>query len=113
MFQLYGIANCDTVKKTKKKLEQMGIDFEFVDFKKQPPTGVLIKKWKKAFDGQWPVNKSGRTYKMLKDEFESLNAKEIPTYISENTSLIKRPILEKDGKVLCFGYNEEVLNKLS
>ena len=113
MYQLYGIANCDTVKKARKKLESLGVEFEFVDFKKQAPSQVIIKRWKKAFGGEWPLNKKGRTYRQLKDEIESMSASEMPAYIAENTSLIKRPVLEKDGKVLSFGYDEEVLNSLS
>ena len=112
MYTLYGIPNCDTVKKAKKKLESNGVEFEFVNFKKEQPTTKQINNWKKSF-GDWPINKKGRTYKQLKDEIDSLATKEIPGFIAENTSLIKRPILEEDGNVLCFGFDEEVIEGLS
>lgn len=113
MYKLYGIANCDTVKKAKKILEDKNIEFEFINFKKVFPTTAQIKNWKKAYGNEWPVNKKGRTYKILKDEFESLKASEVPQFISENTSLIKRPILERDKDVLCFGFEAEVFNSLN
>lgn len=113
MYLLYGIPNCDTVKKAKKSLEQRGVEFEFVNLKKESPSKALLERWKKAFDGQWPINKKGRTYRQLKEEIESMSDKELVGLITENTSLIKRPVLEKNGKVVCFGYDEDTFNRLS
>lgn len=112
MYTLYGISNCDTVKKSKKKLNELGIEFNFVDFKKEAPDEKLLKRWKKAF-GDWPLNKKGRTYRQLKDEVEALSDTKLPQFIAENTSLIKRPILEEGSKVLCFGFDEEVYSSLN
>lgn len=111
MVKMYGIPNCDTVKKAKKFLEENGVEFEFVDFKKVTPTEKKIKSWKKVF-GDWPVNKRGTTFRKLKEEFESANDTEIIKLIAENTSLIKRPVLENKGKVLCLGFDKEVFGSL-
>ena len=108
---MYGIPNCDTVKKARKFLDENGVDFEFIDFKKVTPTEKEIKSWKKSF-GDWPVNKRGTTFRKLKDEFEAGSDREIITLISENLSVIKRPILENNGKTLCFGFDKEVFGNL-
>ncbi len=111
MFTMYGIPNCDTVKKAKKALDEKGLEFEFKDFKKAAPTNKEIKRWKEAM-GEWPVNPRGRTFKVIKEEFEAADDKTKMKLISENTSSIKRPILEKNGKVIAFGFDKEVYGDL-
>ncbi len=106
MVTLYGIPNCDTVKKARTYLDKKKIPYEFVDFKKTPPTKDLIKKWN-DFVGELPVNKKGLTYKKLKDEFEALSPSKKIDFIILNTSMIKRPILEKNNKTLFLGFDEE------
>lgn len=108
---MYGIPNCNTVKKAQVHLEQSGIEFEFINFKKQPPTQVLLKQWKAAF-GDWPVNKRGPTYRKIKDDFESSSASDKYKILIETTSAIKRPILTKDSEVISFGYDEEAYSKI-
>ena len=61
MYHLYGISNCDTVKKAKKHLEKKDIEFQFHDFKKNILTRELLERWKK-FQGDWPVNSRGRIF---------------------------------------------------
>ncbi len=108
MRKLYGIKNCDTVKKTLKALNDNDIEFDFIDFKKMPPTPSQVTAWRKAL-GEWPVNTRGRTYKQLKDVFESANDKEKTTLICENSSLIKRPLLEENGKAVALGFEDITL----
>lgn len=105
MYKLFGIPNCDTVKKARTFLEKNKTDYEFIDFKKIVPSEADIKRWSESF-GDLPVNKAGTTYKKLKDEFEKLTPAKKIKFIQENTSMIKRPILEKNGKVIAFGFNE-------
>lgn len=111
MVRLYGIPNCDTVKKARKFLESRDIDYEFVDFKKSGVEKDSIEKWKK-FVGDWPVNKRGRTFNKFKDEFENATDTRKIKLIQENTSLIKRPVLEKGKSVLCLGFDQDVYNKV-
>lgn len=112
MYTMHGIPNCDTVKKAKKHLDSMGLEYTFIDFKKQLPTEAEIMSWKEAF-GEWPVNKKGPTYRKIKEEFEKTKSdtKKIKLLI-ENTSAIKRPILMKKNKVVCFGYDLDIYAKL-
>ncbi len=104
--KLFGIPNCDTVKKARTFLEKKKSEFDFIDFKKTPPTPDDINRWSKAF-GELPVNKSGLTYKKHKEQYEKLSDKEKISFLCANSSMIKRPILEKNGKVLAFGFKED------
>lgn len=106
MIYLYGIPNCDTVKKARTYLERKGVVFEFIDFKKTPPSTESIELWKKAF-GELPVNVKGQTYKKHAAKYELLNEEDKIAFICMNSSMIKRPILQKDKTVLVFGFNED------
>lgn len=111
MYKLFGIPNCDTVKKTRVYLQDKGVVVEFIDFKKYEPTEEDIERWSQSF-GSLPVNTKGVTYKKHKEHYESLSPKQKITFLQSNTSMIKRPILEKDGKVLSFGFDESLYKKL-
>lgn len=111
MYKIFGIPNCDTVKKARTFLDSKKVTVEFVDFKKYKPSEDDIDRWSKSFGGL-PVNSKGTTYKKHKDEYESLAPKARIKFIQDNTSLIKRPILEKNGKVLAFGFNEAEYEEL-
>lgn len=102
--KLYGIPNCDTVKKAKVHLENKNIDYEFVDFKKNPPTKKLIKEVQ-LFLGELPVNRRGTTFRKIKDIYEEASEKEKIEILIVNSSSIKRPILVKDEKICAVGYD--------
>ncbi len=110
---LYGIANCDTVKKTKKLLKANGTEFEFYDFKKQEPTEAMLKRWIKEFGAELVINKRGTTWRKL-DESEQAKAeqgqKQQVELLLANTSMIKRPIIEAKGKKNpLIGFNKEAI----
>ncbi len=111
MITMYAIPNCDTVKKARAFLDKKKIAYEFVDFKKTPPTKELIKRWS-DFLGELPANKKGLTYRKHKDEFESLTPAKKIDFLIENTSMIKRPVLENKNKTLALGFDEEVYSEL-
>lgn len=111
MYKIYGIPNCDTVKKARTFLENKKFAFEFVDFKKTPPSLEDLKRWSEAFGGH-PLNTKGQTYKKHREEFEALSESKKPAFIQAHFSMIKRPILEKNNKVLAFGFSEDEYKKL-
>lgn len=111
MYKLFGIPNCDTVKKARVYLESKSIDVEFIDFKKTPPTIDLILLWESSFPGL-PVNKKGVTYKKHAQEFEKLSHSKQIEFLIKNPSMIKRPILQKGQTVLNFGFNETDYKKI-
>lgn len=102
--KLYGIPNCNTVKNARDFLEKKKIAYDFSDFKKSKPTATDIKKWKETF-GDLPVNKQGQTYRKYKEQYEALSAAEKIKFICDQPSLIKRPILEINGKIMAFGFD--------
>ena len=110
-YKLYGIPNCDTVKKARKFLDKSNIDYEFVDFKKTAPKASWIKEWKKHL-GELPVNKRGTTFRKIKDAFEDSSESNQIKLLVENSSSIKRPILESRSKTLAVGFAEEEWKKI-
>lgn len=106
MIVLFAIPNCDTVKKARAFLVENKIDYEFHDFKKSPPSKAQIDAWSQ-FAGALPVNRQGMTYRKYKDHYEALTQSEKIDFIIANTSLIKRPILVQDERVLALGFKEE------
>lgn len=111
MYKIFGIPNCDTVKKARTFMDHKKLAYEFIDFKKNPPGMEDIERWSLAFGGL-PVNTKGVTYKKYKEEYESLGEKAQMKFLTTNTSMIKRPILEKNGKVLVFGFDEAKYKEL-
>lgn len=106
MITMYAIANCDTVKKARKYLDDKKIEYTFVDFKKVAPTKDQIKRWTEFFE-ELPVNKKGTTYRKFKDEYEGLTESKKIDFLIANTSMIKRPVLEKNDKTIYLGFDEE------
>lgn len=105
MICMFAIPNCDTVKKARSFLEQNKIDYQFIDFKKIPPTVEQLQAWGE-FAGELPVNKKGTTYRKHKEHYEALSMPEKIAFILANVSLIKRPVLENNGKIMALGFSE-------
>lgn len=111
MLKVYGISNCDTVKKALKHLEKNQVDYEFIDFKKSPPNLKLLQACKKEL-GEWPVNKRGTTYRQFKNDFESASSSEQGKILIEHSSMIKRPLFFEDSKFLKMGYDSDFIDGL-
>lgn len=99
---VYGIKNCDTMKKTFTFLEEKGVDYEFIDYKKQKPTAALLTSFLEKTPLSTLVNKQGTTYKKM-DEAQKAALENVETALPiliENSSMIKRPvILYPDGSI--------------
>lgn len=101
MVKIYGIPNCDTVKKARNWLDKNSIDYEFIDFRKTPLSAARLKNWAAAVDWQTLLNKRSRTWKEIPDSSkEPLNKTTALKLMQENVTLIKRPVLEKNGEIL-------------
>jgi len=110
-YKMYGIPNCDTVKKARVFLEKNHVVYEFVDFKKTQPTAEDLKRWEKSF-GELPANKKGPTFRKIKEEYEAATPSEQIKLLITNSSAIKRPIVEKDGKPVSLGFDESTYKTL-
>lgn len=101
MITMYGIPNCDTIKKAKKWLEANGIDYEFHDYKKQSITKAKLKDWCKQADWEVLLNRRGTTWRKLDDETKNnINKTSAIDIMAENTSIIKRPVIETGSEIL-------------
>ncbi len=98
---LYGIPNCDTVKKARTWLADNGHDFTFHDFKKQGLSRDLVQGWLKDVDWENLVNRKGMTWRNLSDERKAQvnDADSATELMLENPSVIKRPVLQGVGPV--------------
>ena len=113
MMKLYGIPNCDTVKKARTWLSAHGIAVEFHDFKKQGLSAELAQSWLKQTSWEQLINRKGMTWRGLgevqKTIADNTGAQQL---ILDKTSLIKRPLLEQDGKLLHIGFDEAAYRKI-
>ena len=97
---MYGIPNCDTIKKAKRWLDEQNIDYTFYDYKKQPVTAELVDGFFKQLDWAQVVNKRGTTYRQLDDATkQNLAPDNAAALLINNPSMIKRPILSIDGEL--------------
>lgn len=107
--KLYGIPNCGTVKKARAALEARGIDYEFHDFKKQGVTAAMLSGWLRQVGWQKLLKKTGPTWGQLPDEVKASinNDASALQLMLEKPNVIKRPVLEHNGKVLATGFAEQ------
>lgn len=106
--QLFGIPNCNTVKKARDWLASNNIAYEFHDFKKNGVSQALIQEWLVQMPWEKLVNRAGMTWRNLSDaEKAAVNdADSALTLMLEKSSVIKRPVLVKDGKIISLGFSE-------
>ena len=104
---LYGIPNCDTVKKARTWLADNGHAFDFHDFKKQGLDRATVAGWLEQLDWETLVNRKGTTWRKLSDERRAsiVDKDSALALMLENPSVIKRPVLEGAG-ALSVGFSE-------
>ena len=112
MLKIYGIKNCDSVRKAIKFLKTNDISYEFIDFRETPVDGAAITSWLKSTNIKTLFNTRGTTYRTLKLKELDLSDQEKQKWLEKENMLIKRPVITLDNKVIV-GYNEIVyLNNL-
>ena len=108
MYTFYEYPTCSTCKEAKAELKRLGLDFEAIDIKTNPPQVELLKGLldKSNLELKKFFNTSGNSYRALglKDRFDQLTVDEALELLAADGMLIKRPILIKDGRVLQIGY---------
>lgn len=113
MYIVYGIPNCNSVQKARTWLNEHQISYEFHDYKKTGITKDKLVSWSKQFGWENLLNKKGTTWRDLEEEVQqsiTTQAAAIKLML-ENTSIIKRPVIEKDGKIVAIRFNEEEYGK--
>ena len=118
---IYGIKSCSTMKKAFTKLDELGVSYDFHDYKKQGIDKESVQRWVNELGIDKVLNKRGTTWRKLTNEQKQAADANIDTAIDlliENTSMIKRPIVEgqlvdkNNGQpLLLCGFDEEVFDK--
>jgi arsenate reductase len=112
MITLYGIPNCDTMKKARKWLEDNNLEYEFHDYKKQGVNEKDLKRWVRKAGWETVLNRRGTTWRKLDDEIkDNIDEASSIKVMLDNPSTIKRPVLE-DGKTLLIGFKQDEYKKL-
>ncbi len=109
---LYGIKNCDTMKKARAWLAEHRIDYKFHDYKIAGVERKRIEQWCKELGWETLLNRAGTTFRKLPDDAKrSLTAEKAIELMLAQPSLIKRPVLEHNGQ-LSVGFKPELYQRV-
>ncbi|WP_454853444.1 ArsC family reductase [Rhizobium binxianense] len=98
---IYGIKNCDTMKKARGWLEEHGVAYDFHDYKAVGIDRPHLEAWADEAGWETVLNRAGTTFRKLPDaDKENLTREKAIMLMLEQPSTIKRPVLEADGKLL-------------
>jgi arsenate reductase (glutaredoxin) len=114
---LYGIKNCDTIKKARNWLNEHGIDYRFHDYRADGIDAETIEQWLLHVDWEILLNRRGTTWRKLEPEVQAAtNRDNVVALLLEYPAMIKRPVLDIDN-VISVGfkseYYENIFNSLS
>ena len=108
---IYGIKNCDTMKKARAWLDTHGVAYEFHDYKALGVDKDKLKQWSDKVGWEMLLNRAGTTFKKLPDsDKEGVTEKKALALMLAQPSMIKRPVLEIDGKLLV-GFKPDIYAK--
>lgn len=118
---IYGIKSCSTMKKAFTKLDELGVSYDFHDYKKQGIDKETVQRWVDSLGIDKVLNKRGTTWRKLDDSQKQAADASVDKAIDllvENTSMIKRPIVEgqltgndQDQMLLLCGFDESEFDK--
>ena len=112
MVIIYGIANCDTMKKARRWLEARQIAYEFRDYKTAPPARAQLDAWSRLCGWETLLNRAGTTFRKLPEsDKQDLTPDKAITLMMAQPSMIKRPVLDIDGR-LTVGFAPEIYERL-
>ena len=107
MIKIYGIPNCDTMKKARKWLDDNDLEYEFHNYKKHGVPEKALNNWIKQSGWEILLNRRGTTWRRLDDATkENIDKKSALQIMLDNPSIIKRPILDTGGNI-SVGFSEK------
>ncbi|MFU8812065.1 MAG: arsenate reductase family protein [Balneolaceae bacterium] len=109
MMKVYGIKNCNKIRDTRAWLDEQGVDYEFVDVKKDPITDQKLADFAHKVGVEVLVNKRGMTWRRLGLSDQDPDEQKLFDLLLEHQTMIKRPLIEKDEAVLV-GFDEDALH---
>ncbi|USD59784.1 ArsC family reductase [Vibrio sp. SCSIO 43140] len=96
---MFGIPNCDTIKKAKKWLEANELDYSFHNYRKDGINEEMVRAFCEQLGWEQVINKRGTTYRQLtQEQKDGLNEENVIALLVEHSAMIKRPIIDVDGK---------------
>ncbi|PRY44269.1 Spx/MgsR family transcriptional regulator [Spirosoma oryzae] len=107
MYTLYAIPNCDTVKKARAWLAENDVDYQFYDYKKQGVDRLTLVRWLTQMPWTQLVNQNGQTWRKLPEAERPTDADGAITLMLEKPSVIRRPLIEQNGRVVALGFSGE------
>jgi len=109
---IYGIKNCDTIKKARAWLDKRGVAYAFHDYKTAGIERERLEQWEKKLGWETLLNRAGTTFRKLPEkEKTGLNGKKALALMLEQPSMIKRPVLDLGGGKLLVGFAPELYAK--
>jgi Spx/MgsR family transcriptional regulator len=106
---IYGIKNCDTMKKARGWLDKRGVDYAFHDYKTAGIERAQLEEWAKKVGWEVLLNRAGTTFRKLPDKDKSgLDAKKAIALMLAQPSMIKRPVLDLGRGKLLVGFAPEI-----
>ncbi len=112
MTTLYGISNCDTMKKARRWLDQRQIGYHFHDYRKDGLEEQALRHWVAQLGWSLLLNRRGMAWRKLDPAVrEPLDEERAIALMLENPAMIKRPLLEHQGE-LHLGFSEELYHRL-
>lgn len=111
--KVHGIVNCDTVKKARAWLGERGVAYQFVDFRKSPPSRAELARWTGALGWEALLNRRGTTWRKLDAAAQAgvVDAASATAMMLAQPSCIRRPVVEANGAVLA-GFDPEEWERL-
>jgi Spx/MgsR family transcriptional regulator len=105
---VYGIKNCDTMKKARAWLDAHRVAYAFHDYKKEGVSGAKLQTWVKAVGWEALLNRAGTTFRALPEtDKTALTEKKAVALMAAQPSMIKRPVIEAGSRVLV-GFKPEI-----
>ena len=109
---IYGIKNCDTMKKARAWLDKHGFDYAFHDYKAAGIDRERLEQWSRAVGWESLLNRAGTTFRKLPEKDQAgLDARKAIALMLAQPSMIRRPVLELGGGKLLVGFKPESYNE--
>ncbi len=105
---LYGIPTCGTVKKARRWLDEHGVSYAWIDLREAPPGREQLAAWVSEFTAKPMRNTSGGAYRALGPEKKTWSDEQWLEAFTADAMLLKRPVVEIDGKPVAVGFKEPV-----
>jgi arsenate reductase len=106
---IYGIKNCDTMKKARAWLDKRGVDYAFHDYKTAGIERERLERWEKKVGWETLLNRSGMSFRKLPDkDKQGIGARKAIALMLANPSMIKRPVLDLGRDRLVVGFKPEL-----